>query len=722
MTENGEERAPLREEVQLDAPRASRRELLPFALALSAVLVSGLLFVAFHLKRERVFYYWDYQTHYELAAQTTRAFGQSLGAGLAFAKGTLGSDYNALYTLPLLPFLAVFGATRAVYLSAVFVVYHVPVFALTGAWLARLFPERRPLALGIGVVIAASLPNYWYIVLRGYPDVCGLMLIALAGLWHVRRPAGAWNLSTSLGVGLGVGGAILLRRHYAYAAVAFYLALGFDSLAVAWALGDTLHVRWRALRHRLEHLIAAAGVTLGAVALIAPGFFARANQLTSQRLYASWEEPPRTILASILWTSGVAPLLLALTGIAWFWKRRPERRSALRFLVTYASTWTFLWVFVVRQNASHYCHAIPLTVSVGVGCLLLLCLEIPRSRARGLAVLAVCALWALAFAQAASPSKALRRVARVPFLMPPRGFQPLAEPGYDQVAELVRYLNEVSPPGGKVLVAASSDALNHDLLRFASETLLHEAPPRFTVLSTAQVDSVGELTDKALYSADLVVVARPFQQHLHRDEQRVIKVLLEVFKSAWPVSKDFERLSPEIMIPVDSELVMGVRVWRRIRPTSRALQGRTSYMMAEYVAGRTVAQPEWHLVTSLLRSELSANPDGTTQIVGHPARGSERPETVFESDPVDKAELRVSGSLEFFDSRCIGSELFLTTDAPDARESSLGAFAPAGGVAKLDAKLTGVSGRRLRLIVRTHPSAREDHGHCTLSIAGLRVD
>src|SRR5262249_51425585 len=147
----------------------------------------------------------------------------------------------------------------------------------------------------------------------------------------------------------------------------------------------------------------------------------------------------------------------------------------------------------------------------GIGALLLCLAEEPRVRQRRIGLGIVAGTVAILFVNAAGNIPLLSPLDRLPRAIVPVAFRPLRDPAFHDVRALVMYLRRVAEPQSKVVVGASSTALNYDLLRNAEAALFPKR--RLDFVALPQVDSEGVLPIAPLLSADFVITATPFQHH-----------------------------------------------------------------------------------------------------------------------------------------------------------------------------------------------------------------
>lgn len=164
---------------------AELRDRFPFLsdCGLLVVLLSIVVAVTYvYVCSEHVYYWSDYSGHQNITHNIASHYRESpLVAARDVARSIL-DDYNALFTIPILPFVLLFGESRIVFEIALAVVYLLP-FTLVLALIAvTLIPGRRRAVFYSTVALALLTPFTWVPTLRGYPVTGAACLIGL-GVW-----------------------------------------------------------------------------------------------------------------------------------------------------------------------------------------------------------------------------------------------------------------------------------------------------------------------------------------------------------------------------------------------------------------------------------------------------------------------------------------------------------------------------------------------------------
>jgi len=678
------------------------------------ILVAGWLCATF-VRQERIFPYWDAAIYHNLTLALTDAFTRSPADGLHELRESLPEDYNSLFALPLVPGIMVAGERRLAFVLLVFVVYFIP-YLLAGAWLARgLLPQHPQRSMLAGAVFIVATPACWYHVALGYPDIGGAALIAgcvlLYGRW---RRSG--RLRTLMLMGLLAGLAIVFRRHYVYAVAALFAAVLADVGVGALAQRGSARGRARAAAEWIGSVVLAAAVGWLTIRLILPSFFRQALASSSGR-FAGWQQSVTDTMYSMVGTVGAVPLGLAAIGWLTVCLRGGGARAEFRILLMGTTAWAAAWSLHARQQPYHYPHWLPLFVALGLAALWLALREVSRRSLRlgGAVVMALLVFVGLVTGvPLAIPVATARALPRRLF---PDPIAPRVNPAYDEVARLVTHLREIARPDDAILVAASSHALNFDIVRGAERTLYGRGGARLKVQQFAQVDSLGKLPTSLLLGAAIVVVAIPFQHHLAPDQQKVVRVLLDAVSGSWPIAADFELLPDRFTLGTPGT---EVRLYRRVRPSSPEVSGDTTRRINQFVHGTPLDAPRWVLRSSPYPAEVTEEEAGRFRITAHPPRASEGARTVVELLGLRADRVRLTGWLSFFDERCAGVAL-LAGVGMEEPTVTLGAFAPGIGTEPFDAVVRRAAAGQVYLDLRAAPREPERIDFCTVLISELEA-
>jgi hypothetical protein len=693
--------------------RSAARRLVPGA-ALLAALAFGAALVSHYVSSELTFYFWDQAVHHDLTVRLARAFTGSAADGFAFLAATLREDYNALFALPLLPFVFTLGEGRLPYVLAVAFVYVVPLALATGGVAKHLVRGEPAAVFWATAAIALLTPATWVPALRGFPDAAGALFVMLALRAAIQDP---WlrGLASLLALGTLLALAVVLRRHFLFAASALLAALCLHAAVDRLRRGPA-DAAVRDLGRFALRLTGAVSIGSAAALALAAPLVRRLWQHDFYTLYRGYLNPPEVVAAFFLDAYGALAVAAGLLGLGLAARAGRLEASAALVVGLFAAGAALQWAVVVRQIGEQYSlHFTPFVV-LGWTALLFALGPRPSGRppawAAGAAAGVLCANLVFGLADA--------RIAYEPFplrVLFPGNWPPQYRNDYHQLVGLVEALRDRAGTR-PVLVAASSLVLNPDLVASA-ERALFGRDARLDVVSTPAVDSRDRYPLQSLLQAQFVVHATPLQTHLGPGRQQVVAAVHDLFAARTHAASDF---APR---PQRFQLEEGVLVslFERQAPTSVA-RGLATF---EFLRGRVTETPgtqaDWVVVAQQFPSWVTPRPDGATRLDWHPARPGAGPEATALYLQDAPPESVASGTLRFLDARCPGARLVFFRRGADGGETDLAEVSRVPADAppfRATLALPGGGGAlMLRLLPRPGQTSVD---YCLLEVDALRVE
>ncbi len=144
------------------------RESLTGGLALLAALLAAVTIVSIYVSNEHDFYTSDYRGYESITHRVVASLQQSPRTAVVIVASSMRDDYNALFTLPLVPFVLVFGESRLLYETALTVAYALPLGLVVGGVGVRLIRAPARPVFWSTVALTQLLPMAWVPSLRGY--------------------------------------------------------------------------------------------------------------------------------------------------------------------------------------------------------------------------------------------------------------------------------------------------------------------------------------------------------------------------------------------------------------------------------------------------------------------------------------------------------------------------------------------------------------------------
>lgn len=288
----------------------------PYLLSpLLALLLLLTTITGIYTSSERNFHWWiDW---YYRTIEVATAFRESPAAGIENVLQSLENERNKIYTLPLLPFILVFGETRLVYQLSLAIVYLLPFCLSMGALATHLIQANPLIVFWSTAGLSLLIPVNWTATFLGIPDTGAAALIALAAFVYLQdvRLKQWWRIFV---IGFLLALAILLRRHFVYSAIAFFCAATLQTL-IFFA-----KTRNRNFTYISTSQILLVGSRIGLIAIIcfailisvAWEFTYKAIATDYRNLYTSWSLPFDNVVSLYAAYYGWATLLLVAIGFS----------------------------------------------------------------------------------------------------------------------------------------------------------------------------------------------------------------------------------------------------------------------------------------------------------------------------------------------------------------------------------------------------------------------
>lgn len=609
------------------------------------------------------FYCWDSCAYHSASVVQMEAYRGSFATGWKNLRSSMGSDYPYTYCQPLVPFLKAFGSSRAAYEVGVSLLYQLPFFLAVGGIAAHLVGRDGWWTFWVSTFLVFFMPRIWVVTLQGYPDTCALALSTVAVLLYLGdMRLRNWRRIVAIGICLGL--APLFRRHYAYDTVAFFVAAGVA--AIVDSPREMIRLPLKACQERLKNVLGLGSVGVVSICLllaIGRAFVRHVLDGNTLTLYESYTSLPVAVAQFHIRNLGWGTVGLALIGYAVGLAHFKAARSAIAFLAFLGGLNMAIWIFLVRQTGSH--HTLHLAGFVYPGVLLAFwgAWESLRLKWR-VPVFAVVGVFVVTnFAAGIGQMSWLERQGVIRSLFAASS-PPPKRSDYGEMVRLVNYLRQITQPTDSIYVTGSSIWINDDLMRDAERQLCSGGKPKLKIICGPHIDSRDYYPLEDLLWSNYVVVTNPFRSHIDPDQQRVARVVGDIFLEGWDFSKDFELL-PEVF-----SLQNGIvaRVYKRVRPTRLATSLRTLPRIVTYVGRRPGTQSDWVVLASC--SQPWHNMAEYHAHIGYMDR--EPPATILAH--IDGAPPRgeVQGNLHFMDLRCVGAKVLLSVVTPDGKTARVG--------------------------------------------------
>ncbi|MBP0002963.1 MAG: hypothetical protein J7642_04440 [Cyanobacteria bacterium SBC] len=521
-----------------------------------------------YVSQENTFYWWDYADYHNYAILVTDTFRSSVGEGWKFVRETLTQQKNALHVVPLLPFLIIGGNSRLAYILGIALTYFLPFSLAMGAIASSIVPTSidrcdknvlqpaSQLSFWIAAFLTLLVPLSWVPLLRGYPDVGGVMLLGWASWLYLRNPrlSKIWQI---VAMGSLLGLSILFRRHFAYGAISILVAAWLSQFSVkAWQQWLTLSLR----------LAAVALVSFVVLAGVAWEFTIRAMTTDYVSRYAVWSLPVSDIFWRIVSGYGWGFLIVALAGwILQIWHLQNSENYRNWLFVAIAGTVAMaISILKLRYGNLHY--TLHLTPWFVLGCIGWI-----GAMQRRRLVLSLTGLYLFV-----NCSLGLGDVPQRSIFFFAKSHPPIERHDTIDLRRSIDRLRELTTPEDSIFVIGASNEFNA-LMLMDGELEMYGDDRRLNFLPVPILDGNISPVDTLLL-ADWVVLATPLQviqpgdeQIVRSNSQNVVKVMFEAFSENWEITRDFQKIPESFQL--DNGVVLSL--YQRIRETSEKVEEQT---------------------------------------------------------------------------------------------------------------------------------------------------
>ncbi len=570
-------------------------------------------------------YYWSDFNYYEWA--TRISLNAMVDSPITFPLLLVSSatlTHNLFFTAPLAPLMVVLGDNRTGFIESVALAYFIPFATLLASFGGRLLQPAvgsKKWLFFIFTFTCLAIPPLWAPLLRGYPDYsAALALLWCAHLYFKNRDLTSEKYNYYLGFFLAL--AVLLRRYFAYDAIAFVLALIIDQ----WLAVKTLP----ALKAKFIPLLQIG--MAGSVTIIALGFSFLVN-VTRHNYHALYESYHVSLMQNLTYfgsSYGLVILLASLAGMILAWRTHLWQKENLRFALTFYGAGCLFWLLGPNELGTHYTLYFTPLVAFGLFGLIAV-LRSPINLARAAVAIALCLFAVFNLALSLMPPAAGQKLGIGQFAPGMLSFveiegEPLgalfsanygpwqrsdrgslhglvtdmrAVIAAEQEPSLPARMNQAKQVDkrGLVYVAAFSNTLSDGVLRNAERELYGKYGDTIAWAELPCVDSKDSYALERLLGASYVVVSDKPQYFIQAQEQDILTSILTCFKEGWPLAQDFAE--SDSIAPQTLDGGVKATVYKRLRPTALKEAALTLGKMRQFVKDRPGSQPAWITTGSL---------------------------------------------------------------------------------------------------------------------------
>ncbi len=494
--------------------RSSVSQLTPKdAIAIVTLLICLNVFAWLYIKSSHTIYFWDNAGYWTTSHQLAETAREGIIPLLkSVYESIITSDYNDLIVLPWIPLVLIFGPSRWVFIAGIINLSLFPVLLLLYTYI-RTFCYRPFITF---LCTVCSLPMLFYTAITGFIDISGVFF-TLAALLLLLRDNAEDKLIRYFAVGFFLAIAVLLRRWFAFYALAFFITLLADGFLF--------------VKSPIPFLSAFFSFVFSLLFLFQPFVTDRLIKNYGS-LYSAYAMGVGTDFHYLFYYFGLFVLAAALLGGVYKITQPTLRRQGV-FLLLLPTICFYLFTRVQSHGQQHLLLYVPplfclLAAAYGA-------LDRQINRRKGYAVLmAVTAILSFShpFFERERPSTSaeIKTYAAFPSLC----YVPPSRTDTDEIIELVRYLDATAGAYGKTVgVLASSFTLNVDILLNAEVSI---GTPRISDIDRSYLLRMPEVDGRdplpgALFQSDFLLVANPVQLHLGTAKQQSIAIPAEAVLS-----------------------------------------------------------------------------------------------------------------------------------------------------------------------------------------------
>lgn len=537
--------------------------------AIGTLLLTQLAFVAAYVGRESTIHFWDYAMYHDWARELFRLWRQD-GVGAAWQRlmASMADNYNLIYALPSLASFSLFGDSRVIFVVTNYLVFALG-WQLAMGWLVRrLFMVPWRVALFWTILAVTLLPPFWVPLVGGFPDHIAATMIVLAlglVLGHERGKRYVVLL------GLCLGCAIILRRHYAYPAMGVMITAALTDAARILIPVVLSHWRQRQLALPVDWFrdlvlvglrYGVSGViVLSLIQLIAPDFLRNLLTVNYTELYKSYSNPPAAVLGFLFRNYGLLLSLAVVIGYGLLWRRLPALRQSLVIVIAAAAISFGLFAFGAAHTGPHHVlHVAPIIGVIGLIGLYQALRSMPSWFGR---VAFICIMLALtsntAWSLWLAPKVVRLHAGEKSSLLLSVQAPPERRTDLPQLLELGQTLIATSQIQDRIVIVGSSYTLNQDLIGRVLAEQLKRPDMLSRMVWTSEIDGRGQPPYDAFAEATIYVVPDKPQYHLTPEVQKVIGVMAAQF----PPDRAWSKLFRQDETSFTLQNGVKVSLWRR---------------------------------------------------------------------------------------------------------------------------------------------------------------
>jgi hypothetical protein len=549
-----------------------------------------------YISSEKYFYFWDYANYSDKVNHLVEKWQISPLKVIEKVVDSLGDNYTDLPSLLILPFRLFFGGSRLVFILSLSLVYLLPFSLMMGHVATLLIVAPKRLVFWSTAFISILIPTVWVPILRGYPDIGSIVLIAIA-LTIYWKDYRLKKTKSIIAIAALMSIAVFFRRHFAYGFRAFVLALILDT---CWTYLKT-HKKYSYKNlFGIAFIRAKRIIVLIVVFLIfSPILVFKTLFIDYRTLYSSYEVSLTENFIYYGEAYGWLIWLLATLGFLLGFRTKILNLRQAKFLILFGFCSITQWIFFSRQLGVHYTTHFSIFIVLGISTLFWSIGTI-RQQINSWIILTLHSLiLSINFCLGLTFIDQKYFPARPMFAV---NEPPLVRQDYETFVRLLKYLDKINSEKKQIYVGASSWSFNSSIIKSGGSYL--RPPIQLPVVGTSDIDSRDVYPLYRLLKAHYVVIATPFQHHLVPSEQQVVQVVMDTFDQNWRFAQDFKLLPLEFHL--DNKIT--IKIYERARPASVNTILETLEQFRKRVVRKPGQETYWLALASEQGTEISKDP------------------------------------------------------------------------------------------------------------------
>lgn len=487
-----------------------------------------------YVSLEHKVYFWDLSGYWNFWRGFANDFSiNSVDAVRKLLSTVRNDDYNQLPIL--IPSLfSIFPMdSRLSYILSIVVFYFIPVIFLINYLLSIVDVKYSQMNSIVFSFLLSTSIVFWAPILRGYPDICGLIFILCSIIFTLKNDfTKKISLRKAILLGILLWLPFVLRRWYAYTIVSLYLSLPILNLFY-YKIG---RISFNAIKNVLFNFFIAGLVTIGFSLIFQFGLINRIISVNYSEIYSAYQNGFMYSLSFFRDNLGVFSLIIFCIGILGI------KKENLFFVWFCLFNLIFSFFLFTRTQTPGIQHNLPFALWVTLISFLGISRLINKMFLSRYIVIILSFLISgcvMLYSLFNYPILSNNYYATAQFL-------PVKVANYSEYLRLNNFLQDkLIGSTDKVTIYSSSGILNGQMLSSLSEQKLDSY-----ITSTKDVDLRDLLNIDGLMSK-YVIVTNPIQIHLGSEAQKVVTIPVESILENKNIGNAYKKLDTEFKLSDD---------------------------------------------------------------------------------------------------------------------------------------------------------------------------